>query len=823
MSEPTPKRVHLVTTRERTPTTGPLCSLAARVVVTASLIAGAPACAPGPATDEVAVGVGLDRAPGLEVRVPPDSRDGRPPPTQVATGPWGAEPDGTWSAASRIAERTLFPHRPPPDVVLQVGGVPAILDDDPAAAWRWRDGNLRTATPSPEPPAGVTVASPSATAAEARLNLVFSGIPDPVAFARHEAEVAGARRAGLLLPAPARATIPLTVPAASDLWFTVAVLPPAFADLPPSDGAWARATLRVDGADHLLWEGTVAAGEALDVRAPLDRFAGRSGRIVLESAPGGSATADYVFFADPAVRPRRARPRRVVFVFVDTLRADATSAYGHPEDTTPWLTELSARGLRFTAASSVAPWTLPSWRAAITGRRPPSWPTAETLAARLRARGWATALLAGNVYLTSRFEAGRGFGLHRATLAPPADRQVDDAVRWLDDRAAVDAFLVVHLMDPHLPYLEPAAWRHRFAGPAPDGWPEAFNRSDVLARSPGADEQAWIQARYLNNVAYVDAALRRLDAALSPDDLLVFFSDHGEEFWDHGGFEHGHTLEDELIRIPLVIRGAGVPVGTVDAPVSLLDLAPTVLGWVGEPADGLDGRDLLRGAPADRPLPLGYPLYGFERWGVTTGAGTLRTVGSERRLTPTANDADGPRRPTGAEDAAWLHHLGEAHGAPVAEGVRVAVVALPDPTDGPIAVTLTMPGGVSWVHAAATPLPTDRIVARPTSSGAEIALPAGWRGVHEVVVVPADADAPVAVTVTASGSPVARGEREGPASAHPGDLVDVTVAGARVVVGAGLAVGADAGTEGHHPAEEAALRALGYVGPASAISGPAGR
>jgi hypothetical protein len=110
---------------------------------------------------------------------------------------------------------------------------------------------------------------------------------------------------------------------------------------------------------------------------------------------------------------------------------------------------------------------------------------------------------------------------------------------------------------------------------------------------------------------------------LGPDATVVLFSDHGEEFWEHGGFEHGHSFYEELLRVPMVVRSPHIPAGRIDTPVSLLDLTPTILELAGLPHEVRQGHSLVDvawGEPTpeilERPHGFGRPLYGPEGWGV---------------------------------------------------------------------------------------------------------------------------------------------------------------------------------------------------------------
>ena len=116
---------------------------------------------------------------------------------------------------------------------------------------------------------------------------------------------------------------------------------------------------------------------------------------------------------------------------------------------------------------------------------------------------------------------------------------------------------MLHFMDMHLPYTEPAHYKHTFAGDRPSVFKsDSFGRSEILRnkRKLGEEGQQYIIDRYDNNLKYIDDVLTPFLETLPEDSIIAIFSDHGEEFWDHGDFEHGHTLYDELLNVPYILK-----------------------------------------------------------------------------------------------------------------------------------------------------------------------------------------------------------------------------------------------------------------------------
>ena len=374
----------------------------------------------------------------------------------------------------------------------------------------------------------------------------------------------------------------------------------------------------------------------------------------------------------------------VVLITIDAWRRDHLSASQPQSPPTPNLDALAAAGARCTNAWTSSPWTLPAVGSLMTGLParalrvdpylplPPAVPLLAQMAWR---QGWDTAAFLTNPYLSPWYGFDRGFAAyeHAMLLEPllPAqrgvlareiqrfgeqhyeaargERVIAKATRWLDrhDRRR-PFFLWIHLLDPHVPYT----WRDLPAGALAGNAGIPPDRSAVpdtgcfrggsfkIVRDvrrglwrPDAAARAAIQTLYAREVQYADAMTGRLlhelkRRGLWDRTLIVVTADHGEELFDHGGLEHGHSLLPEVTGIPLVARfPAGQREGTVvTQAVSLLDLLPTLCDAAGWQAPaGLPGRDLgplLRGEPAAAVAATGPPLlienllYGSQRRGV---------------------------------------------------------------------------------------------------------------------------------------------------------------------------------------------------------------
>jgi arylsulfatase A-like enzyme len=319
------------------------------------------------------------------------------------------------------------------------------------------------------------------------------------------------------------------------------------------------------------------------------------------------------------------RPKSVVVIVVDTLRADALESHGAPPGSAPALQALAQRGTVFENALAAAPWTGPAVAALLTGRYPDEVGVRNlrdalpagvpTLAQRFQRAGYATAAVVSNALAGPTYGHGKGYDFVHAERykegpgEPPtfrADAVVDAALPWLAarlDDPERPFFLYLHTCDPHEPYLPVEPFRTRFAGgfeALDDAW--ILAQSYVQERLERSKLEA-LRALYRGEVAAADAALARLLARLPADTLVAVTSDHGEEFLEHDALLHGHTLFQELLHVPWLLAGPGVPVRRELAPVSQVDLAPTLLELAGLAFDarefsGKSLAPLLRGTDA---------------------------------------------------------------------------------------------------------------------------------------------------------------------------------------------------------------------------------
>lgn len=318
---------------------------------------------------------------------------------------------------------------------------------------------------------------------------------------------------------------------------------------------------------------------------------------------------------------------------MDTTRADRLGCYGNTRGLTPSIDRLAASGVRFEKAYAHAPWTLPSTASLLTSRIPtahgaggrirefsPLGDNVVTVAERFRDAGFGTAAIINVLFLSERFGLTRGFDhvdfFEETTNEKmrPASDTTDAAIQWMTEHADKPFFAMVHYFDPHLTYSPPSEYRRRFADPQDRASDEILfgKRRDMVELRMGKRNVADLPIKrmeklYDGEIAYMDSQIARLiqwlrDMGLMDHTIVVLTSDHGEEFLEHQGYEHGHTLYDELLHVPLVFLGADVPGGvTVSRTVGLMDVAPTLLHLAGlQVPDSFRGQRLtpaFEGAP----------------------------------------------------------------------------------------------------------------------------------------------------------------------------------------------------------------------------------
>lgn len=423
--------------------------------------------------------------------------------------------------------------------------------------------------------------------------------------------------------------------------------------------AWLFATLGIFGALYTfpqiqrLAALVLSAGVATAVSRWLARRESVARGWFRRAAPAGLAlltVAAAVSISRDVLRERRslaalpsARPGtpNVLLIVLDTVRAMSLSLHGYHRPTTPELERWAERGVTFLQAYSTAPWTLPSHASLLTGRwmhelsadwMVPLDDRFPMLSEVLGAAGYRTGGFVANTdYCSAEVGLDRGFGrFEDYTLTPgqvlrsaalwravarvePLRRLIGNYdnlgrkvapdisrafLRWAgaDNRPF---FALLNYYDAHRPYLPPDPWPARFRTPDVPLNTRYRKENGTEPNPTPARIQGAIDA-YDGAIAYLDHEIGKLLDALEQQGVLqrtivVVTSDHGEEFMEHGAWDHGNTLYQAGVHVPLLVIAPGVPAGLrVDAPVSLRDIPATVAGLLDLSDAPFPGRSLAR-------------------------------------------------------------------------------------------------------------------------------------------------------------------------------------------------------------------------------------
>ncbi|NOQ23577.1 MAG: sulfatase-like hydrolase/transferase [Candidatus Aegiribacteria sp.] len=318
----------------------------------------------------------------------------------------------------------------------------------------------------------------------------------------------------------------------------------------------------------------------------------------------------------------------IVLLLIDTARADHLSINGYYRETTPVLDSLASSGTIWTRVQAQSSWTLPAMTTIMTGLSQRSHgagyyndtfygidtalPTVPLMIK--RGAGYQTAAFFNVVFMNKDFGFHQGFdhfdcqGFPGKASLRNAEETVNDFLEWYDAYRdpTKPLFSAVHFFDPHLPYSPPPPWDTLYSDPKSDNVFNIFwgRRNDVLDLNQGLVEMNSTQLEimvglYDAELAFMDSQIGRLISELEArgtlqNTVFVIVGDHGEEFLDHGGFGHGHTLYQEILNVPLIISGRNIPIGLNDEVVAQVDILPTILGISGlDIPIWVDGKDIL--------------------------------------------------------------------------------------------------------------------------------------------------------------------------------------------------------------------------------------
>jgi arylsulfatase A-like enzyme len=320
----------------------------------------------------------------------------------------------------------------------------------------------------------------------------------------------------------------------------------------------------------------------------------------------------------------------VVLISLDTLRADHLGSYGYSRNTSPNIDEFAAKSILFERAHSTSHATAPSHMSMFTSLNPsvhgvvnvennrfePMHDSFVTVTQILKAEGYHTAAFTGGGNVSPQFGFGRGFDSYRnfdtTRSAAGTRKAIDEAISFMRVHREEKLFVFLHTYHTHDPYT-PKPPYNIFVDPGyagriqsditafpTDGGFEALRHAfwDSVDKSDAADVRH-LKALYDGEIAELDAMLRKFLTVIEterPNSIVILTSDHGEEFGEHGKFDHTQ-LYQELLHVPLIIRHPQLDRGIrISRRVSLLGLTPTILELL-----GIDGSYEFQGTSLLRP------------------------------------------------------------------------------------------------------------------------------------------------------------------------------------------------------------------------------
>ena len=352
----------------------------------------------------------------------------------------------------------------------------------------------------------------------------------------------------------------------------------------------------------------------IDVSAPL-----RKARISFVTE---GKHQNFSFWFNPVLYQKNNNGHNVILISLDTLRSDHLGCYGYKRDTSPAIDAFAEDSAQFLNTYSSSPWTLPSHVSLLTSLHCMKHmvhyedekmdSSLVTLADLLRQKGFYCSAFTGGGFVNAAFGFSKGFdsygqssrGIHQIDGAEGICQSV---LNWIDNHQDRDFFLFIHTYQPHNPFSCPPPFNTMFLDDAAE-WKEIdllkyIGGKEGIFKNLSERERENIIGLYDAEIRYTDEKLiqpllkKLKDTGLYDQSTIILTSDHGEEFYDHHGWEHGHTLYNELLKVPLIIKFpgsefAGKKINTV---VRLVDVMPTILDKLGLKRSGLnlDGKSLM--------------------------------------------------------------------------------------------------------------------------------------------------------------------------------------------------------------------------------------
>ncbi len=459
--------------------------------------------------------------------------------------------------------------------------------------------------------------------------LAEEGIPVNPLDLKRRLRLGGTERNTLFAPPDSEYAFDVILTAGSVLEFAVGILReagPGVAEGGGRAGVDFRVELEIQGRKRTLFQEYVPEPPAAEepgiefarhrLELPYDAEEARLSFVTRGGSPCLS------FWANPVLFRKDSSGVNVILISVDTLRADHLGCYGYSRDTSPYIDALAEDGILFANAYASSSWTLPSHVSLMTSLHGVHHqvyhdyermdPELVTLAELFHSRGYSCAAFTGGGFVSPVYGFAKGFDTYDVGSGgvfhqDSADRVFRTVSGWLERHRDRSFFLFLHTYQPHSPYACPLPYKVEYLNDdSLFGHADLFHvlggKENLYKPLPEAERQNLIDL-YDGEIRYVDDRLvgplvaRLKTLGLYDRTLIVFLSDHGEEFFDHGAWGHGQSLYDELLKVPLILKlpdsaHRGAHPETI---VSLVDVMPTLLeamGWE-IPLQALDGRSLF--------------------------------------------------------------------------------------------------------------------------------------------------------------------------------------------------------------------------------------
>ncbi len=363
---------------------------------------------------------------------------------------------------------------------------------------------------------------------------------------------------------------------------------------------------------------------------------------------------------------RTGGPSVLIFI-LDSVRADHLGCYGYPRETSPVIDSLAAAGTIFLEAQSQACWTLPSVATVLTGLTPQTTGVSERegvlygldgtvpfLPELMEDAGYHSFAEMCIPWLGPDFGFDRGFDEFICHTDRALEGHLPESAVHLADwlrpiPAGERYFAVIHVFEAHNPFDPSPPWDTVFVDDMSTSWRGISNFSlDSSGRAMFPDQAPYLLSQYDGEIRMIDEGIGAVMDSLRAlgrdrETIVVILADHGEEFLERGGNDHGHTMFQEMLHVPLIFSGRGIPQGSRRIEVvGLLDVTPTLLSAARVPVPQVvEGLDLFAGELPDRAMPSGHTMEGT-RYCVRQGDMklVLDTAGSSLTLYDLASDPE---------------------------------------------------------------------------------------------------------------------------------------------------------------------------------------